>query len=806
MKNRLAIFRTFLTTAPLFQLFRYNVPMHSRLAHRARSLICGISLMFCGWSDFAFPASVQPSPPPGGYTNTVNFDFSRNIFDFFYQGADGTLKYEYAPGANLGGTFNPLTCTVNGTNRFQPSNVGGLSIWTGANEAVPWMPGVAFTLLNAQTNGSNTLQTLWKMTYGANALTYTFGFQISARTLIIQTAVQNGVAAAVYLDRCEGVANPVIIHVPYLTTMNVLYGTGVFASIYFDWETTSAATIYALDWVFSPTSVYYGEAAIYAPRTDGTRNRVNETIYLTVSPSFADVLPNVTNPISPYKSLSANYLVFDNWQAPFSTVNTQVETLYSAGISNLWVLVHDWQNGGYDNKYPNVVPANPSLGGDAALTNLSRTIRTSGYLFGLHENYVDFYTNAAAWSPAAIALNSDGSRKQAWFNPDTGMQSYQMKPTLAADYLTNFAPQIHSNYATTASFLDVHSAINPSDKVDYDAATTNAAMFRETLTRYRALAGLLRDIHQGPVSGEGHHHFFNVGYFDDIEAQLNSGGYDPSAQASRLPLLVDFDLLKLHDKAAVHGVGYYERFYSDTNDTQVVQAFPQSAVLEYMATELAYGHAGFIPTPDRLYDYVAAAKLEQRHIFPAQALYANATPVSILYHDSSNNDEVTVSDYIRRYPTTFGSQTNDHYLSQVRVTYNNGVVLCINRHPTRSWQVQLGQPGGCFNFNAVLNGTNVQWVGQTNLTSYLLPHVNGWVVFAPAPPKISSITQSNITVSLKLTNLLPGFSHYIERAFNLPPTNWDIVDTFVSSDVQTNWVQPITNSLPQAFYRVVRFW
>jgi hypothetical protein len=417
-----------------------------------------------------------------------------------------------------------------------------------------------------------------------------------------------------------------------------------------------------------------------------------------------------------------------------------------------------------------------------------------------------FCTNAAAWNPAAIAVNSDGSPKQAWYNPGTGLQSYEMKPTLAANYLANFAPQIHNTYTTTASFLDVRSAVNPSDKVDCDAAVTNSAMFRETLNRYRALAGLLRSVHQGPVSGEGHHHFFNVGYFDDVEAQLNSGGLNPIAQASKLPVLVEFDLLKMHDKALVHGVGYYERFYSDQNDTPQYLTFPQSAVLEYMATELAYGHGGFIPTPDRLYNYVLAAQLEQRHVFPAQALYANATPVSILYHDSTSNDEVTVSDYICRYPTAFGIQTNDHYLGQVRVTYNSGVIVCVNRHPTRQWQVQLGQPGGNFNFNAVMNGMNVQWVGQTNLTSYLLPQTNGWVVFAPAPPQISSITQSNDTANLTITNLLPGFSHRVERAFVLPSTNWDIVDTFVPSNVQTSWIRSINTASPQDFYRVVRFW
>jgi hypothetical protein len=117
---------------------------------------------------------------------------------------------------------------------------------------------------------------------------------------------------------------------------------------------------------------------------------------------------------------------------------------------------------------------------------------------------------------------------------------------------------------------------------------------------------------------------------------------------------------------------------------------------------------------------------------PAQALYANATAVSILYHDSVSNDEVSASDYIRRHPATFASQSSTNFMSQVRVTYDNGVVVCVNRHPSRQWQVKLGQAGGWFNFNAVMNGTNVQWVGRTNVTSYLLPQTNGWVVFAPA--------------------------------------------------------------------------
>ncbi|SPE55171.1 exported hypothetical protein [Verrucomicrobia bacterium] len=766
-----------------------------------RALICGMA--FLGWASIARAGSVQPSPPSATFTNSVNFDFTHDVFSFSYQGSDGTLTYQYAPAGN--GSFYPLTCVVNGSYTFRPSNFGGLSLQTSTTEIFPWSAGVTFTLLSPQANG-NSLSTQWLMKSGTNRLTYNLQFQMVGRTLIIGATAVSGTSGGLYLDRCENATNPVVVCVPYLTLMNVLYTGGVFGSMFFDWENTSASTIYPLDSVFSTTSVYYAHQALYLPRTDGTRASVNETIYLTVSPSLADVLPNVPNPPSPYKKLVSNYLVFDNWEAPFATVNSQVQSLRSASVSNLWVLVHNWQNGGYDNQYPNVLPANPGFGGSAGLTNVSQTARAGGYLFGLHENYVDFYPNAAAWNPAACALNSDGSLKQAWSNSSTHVQSYEMKPTLAANYLTNFAPQIHSNYTTTASFLDVHSAVNPSDKVDYDAATTNAGTFYQTLSRYRTLYSLLRAAHQGPVSGEGNYHLLSVGYIDDVEAQIDSGGSAPAAHGSWLPLIVDFELLKLHDKTLTHGVGYYERFFSDQNNSPQYLTFPFPAVLEYLATELAYGHGGFIPTPGRVYDYVATAQLEQRHILAAQALYANATPVNILYHDSISNDEVSVSDYIRRYPTNFANSSEDHYLSQVRVTYNNGVVVCVNRHPSRQWQVQLGQPGGFFNYNAVMNGTNVQWVGRTNLTSYLLPQTNGWVVFAPAIPKISAITVTNGTVNLAITNLLPGFSNQIQRSLSFPVANWDPVDTFVSNSSQTNWLQPLTDAWPQAFYRLVQFW
>ena len=145
------------------------------------------------------------------------------------------------------------------------------------------------------------------------------------------------------------------------------------------------------------------------------------------------------------------------------------------------------------------------------LNAVSQTASANGYLFALHENYVDFYPDATnspgyEWNPSDVALYTNGTWELSWSNETAQIQSYLMKPTRASKYLTNFASQIHSDYGTTASFLDAHSSLNPSARVDYDSTTPNPGRFLETLSSWRSLYGLLRTYHDGPVSGEGDNH------------------------------------------------------------------------------------------------------------------------------------------------------------------------------------------------------------------------------------------------------------------------------------------------------------
>ncbi|MFT4062610.1 MAG: T9SS type A sorting domain-containing protein [Edaphocola sp.] len=682
----------------------------------------------------------QPSPPTSSFTNPPpDFNFSLNEFSFFYQGTDGNLTYKYTPSGNS--SFVNIQCIVNNTYTFNPT-LGGITLDAGT-EMFPWTAGVTVTLLDVTASG-DTLTTKWKMKFGTDSLLYDFKLYLSARTLVVEAIAHNPKAMRLTFDRSEGTLNSKIIPIPYLPYCNVLYtddsaGNKVFVSSFFDWEQTGASEINPFDDSVSSTSKAYSQYARYLKNTNGSRNLLSEKFYLTVSPSFTDVLPNIPNPVSSFKQTTSDYLVWDSWHYQgFTDGLNDLTMCENAGIGNLWVIIHDWQNGGYDNMYPDVVPANNSYGGSAGLSAISTACANFNYLFSLHENYVDFYPNAPSYNTNDLSKDENGNFKNAWFNPNVSIQSYQMKPTKTSYYSNIFSPQIHSLYSTNASYLDVHTSANPSYMIDHDATVSNSAAFNQVLQSNKQLAGLLHNYHQGPVSGEGMFHFLYAGYIDDAEAQINTGKNGGYWQGVRLPLLVDFNLHKIHPLMVSHGVGYYERFFSTNDGSPFYHPFPTDTILIYIATELAYGNSGFIPFKERTANFLQTASLEHKHVLPAQQLYANATVTSVKYDD--NGQETDASEYIKNHPNTFDDIESADFMSKVKVTYDNGTVVYVNRHPSQSWLITPGAAGSSYNFHAVINTTDsLNVVSNTTITAWTLPPKSGWLVIAPLVTGLSDV-------------------------------------------------------------------
>jgi hypothetical protein len=295
-------------------------------------------------------------------------------------------------------------------------------------------------------------------------------------------------------------------------------------------------------------------------------------------------------------------------------------------------------------------------------------------------------------------------------------------------------------------------------------------------------------------------HFLHAGYFDDIEAQINAGGYDERSTGQWLPLLVDFDLLKLHDRMTPHGVGYYERFFCNEKNESVYTAFPIEKALEYIAAELAFGHGGFIPTPDMSRDFVKVALLEQRHVFSAQKLYADAKTVRIVYNDSG--EEVDASEYIRRHSAGFADRSHADFMGQVHVEYDNGTTVCVNRHPSREWRVSAGDAAGWFNFHAKLDGRDSLGTGKAGRTDFLLPARSGWVVYSPVPPPgIDPDTGAPVPGRFRLSPNYPNpFKSATTLSFSLPEPAFVHVDVFNAAGQHVATL--LDHSLPSGDYRI----
>lgn len=427
-----------------------------------------------------------------------------------------------------------------------------------------------------------------------------------------------------------------------------------------------------LDWTHSRASRVDGTAAVYGAKTDHTRNPLRERAFITVSPHYAEVLPNIPNPPSPYRDKLRDYIVIDNWGGTFDEDHESLDELARSGIHSTVVLKHFWQRDGYDNGYPNVIPANRGLGGDEALRRCLATAHEYDHLYALHENYVDFYPNSELYDEGDVALDSAGELVRAWFNRSTKIQSFAYKPTAIMKYAKIFSPQIRERYGTRACFLDVHSAVPPWFHVDFRAGEPGAAEFRTVWDAHRQLWQHERDMFQGPVLGEGARHWYWSGCLDGVEAQL--------AERDRVVPIVDFDLLKIHPLQFNHGMGYLGRWLSN-DDGSADEAITD----RYRAMEVAFGHAGFLDT--RCWRWPSLAAREYYLMRAVMDQYATANPVRIRYLIAGTWAPASVA-------AALGAADRLH------VQYDNGLDIWVNLSAT-NWETagQTLPPDGWYALN-----------------------------------------------------------------------------------------------------------
>jgi hypothetical protein len=441
------------------------------------------------------------------------------------------------------------------------------------------------------------------------------------------------------------------VAVPYYPhRVEYLPAESLFVSSYPDWEASGA-------------SRFSGSAALYEPLTDGTRHPLKETFIFSAARHIDEVLANIPNPPSPWRKEMGTRTVLDVWHGgSFEDVARSLDDLAGFGVRDGLVLLHVWQRDGYDNGLPAHWPAREAQGGDEAMKRLSDTARRLGNRLALHENYVDYYPNYERFTTNDLSLNSTGGIVEAWYQPGTRIQSFAVKPSAMLRLSGEQSPEIHRRYATTAGYLDVHSCVPPWFHVDQQDGTPGAGTLRSVIDAHRSLWDYGRRVHEGPMTGEGNGHWFWSGWLDGVEAQFGTGWDHNAGRAA--PLMVDFNLLRIHPLQINHGQGYYERWHEEKPPWG--GGLPMIALDQYRMQEVVFGHAAFVG--GGLWRAPAYAGLEHHLVTPVAARHAGHGVRDIRYGVEGGWVDTTAAAKAGRF-------------TRVRVVYDNGLTITANGEP-----------------------------------------------------------------------------------------------------------------------------
>lgn len=144
----------------------------------------------------------------------------------------------------------------------------------------------------------------------------------------------------------------------------------------------------------------------------------------------------------------------NNHCTPFLKRTEEIKLLHNMGVEKLYLHLDGWAQPGYDNCHPDYSPACIEAGGWEGMKELADTMHECGYLFGIHDQYRDFYKSAKSFDENYACRLTDGTipEHHRWAG---GPQSY-LCATQAPYYLKrNFAALFENGIELDGAYLDV---------------------------------------------------------------------------------------------------------------------------------------------------------------------------------------------------------------------------------------------------------------------------------------------------------------------------------------------------------------
>lgn len=114
----------------------------------------------------------------------------------------------------------------------------------------------------------------------------------------------------------------------------------------------------------------------------------------------------------------------------FDEIGDKMEKIFANGLSDAYLHLDGWGKRGYDNLHPDILPPSESAGGADGMIRLSERVKKFGWLFGVHDNYRDYYHDAESYDEENSVMLKDGERdfNNFWPGGSQGMLCASLAP------------------------------------------------------------------------------------------------------------------------------------------------------------------------------------------------------------------------------------------------------------------------------------------------------------------------------------------------------------------------------------------
>lgn len=503
---------------------------------------------------------------------------------FTYSAEDAKIKYTINPDNVLG----EISVQLNTKNKVNIAN--GAKIVIDTEENYKWQ------LLDKKIS-KDTLKLSYLLKGENLNQKFNVWYTINQKTLIygIDERGETGVVSEIKLGTTDSADDSKLTLIPFLNFNNmdrpaIFYSDDLFFFKMFDWYYSNASSFYGGRKKNRNGQASYNGGVKYIAKTDGKRNLLREKLFINVSPDVQEVFPTIDNPKSPMKDAQADRVWVVNGGTDLDKLGNFVTDLRSKGVEKVSIRYHEgfWREGG--ESYTFKLKPNPKLG-VKKIKDYVAWVQSQGWRVGLYSNYTDFAPVNSNWNEDWVKRGPNGEWEVSW------SRCYSPKPQIAWEQQAIFAPQIQKMFNTNHSYCDVHTAVSPMTRVDYDPRVPGAGTFRHVINCYGLLLMNESKTYQGPVYSEGGNHWWYAGLLD--------GNY-ANDKLERIDVFPDFHLMQIHPKEMDAG-------HTGKDN-------------EYFAYTLAYGNIGLLS------DGLDAVK-KYSFIQPLQKMYSMIPVSKIEYSD-----------------------------------------------------------------------------------------------------------------------------------------------------------------------------